>query len=96
VEKALAELTDLGNPGAINHPLMIRSIENKLPDQVKREWVIFKAKPENGVTPVNHFNALLKFLKEQEEILESLEQLKITETSEKMEKPQNRFERKYA
>lgn len=32
VEKALSDLTELGNTSAIKNPLVIRSIESKLPD----------------------------------------------------------------
>ncbi|XP_058641724.1 uncharacterized protein LOC131546270 [Onychostoma macrolepis] len=41
VEKALADLTELGNSGAINNPLVIKTIESKLPDFIKRDcfWV---------------------------------------------------------
>lgn len=89
VEKALADLVDLGNTGAIKNPLMIKSIESKLPDFVKRDWLIFMFDPSNGVEEDNHFDALLKFLKRQEEILEKLEQLRVTD------RPENKFE-KYA
>lgn len=36
VEKALADLTELGNSGTIRNPLVIKSIESKLPDFIKR------------------------------------------------------------
>ena len=39
---------------------------------------------------------LLKFLKKQEEILERLEQLRIVEKMEKSDRPENKYERKYA
>lgn len=94
VEKALADLTDLGNTGAIKNPLMIKSIESKLPDFVKRDWLIFMVDPINGVMADNHFDALLKFLKKQEEILEKLEQLRIADTFEKPCKPERKFEKK--
>ncbi len=32
VEKALVDLTDLGDSGAIKNPLVVRSIESKLPE----------------------------------------------------------------
>ncbi|GAA6097417.1 uncharacterized protein LOC108181458 [Tachysurus ichikawai] len=83
VEKALADLTDLGNVGAIKNPLVIKSIESKLPDFGKRDWLVYMTDPANGITPENHFDALLKFLKKQEEILERLEQLKISERPER-------------
>ncbi|KAL1254331.1 hypothetical protein QQF64_016560 [Cirrhinus molitorella] len=92
IEKALDDLTELGNMGAINNPLVIKSIESKLPDNMKRDWLVFMVNPANGVTPDNHFDNLLKFLKTQEEILEKLEQLGVSEKSEK----KLFIERKYA
>lgn len=41
VEEALADLTELGNSGAIKNPLVIKSIESKLPDCIKRDWLVF-------------------------------------------------------
>lgn len=93
MEKALADLTELGNTGAIKNPLAIKSIESKLPDTVKKDWFVFIVNPSNGVTPDNHFDSLLEFLKTQEEIMEKLEHLGVTE---KPEKPERKFERKYA
>ncbi|XP_047198148.1 uncharacterized protein LOC118119242 [Hippoglossus stenolepis] len=71
VEKTLADLTELGNSGAIKNPLVIKSIESKLPDFIKRDWIKFMVNPANDVTSDNHFDMLLKFLKNQEEILEA-------------------------
>ncbi|KAL1249502.1 hypothetical protein QQF64_020507 [Cirrhinus molitorella] len=93
VEKALADLTDLGNVGAIKNPLVIKSIESKLPEFVKRDWLVYMTDPANGITPENHFDALLKFLKKEEEILERLEQLKISERAEKPERRNYAFTR---
>ncbi|GAA6075586.1 uncharacterized protein LOC115149571 [Tachysurus ichikawai] len=93
IEKALDDLTELENTGAINNPLVIKSIESKLPDSIKRDWLVFMVNPRNNVTSDNHFENLLKFLKTQEEILEKLEQLGVSE------KPKNKYacmERKYA
>lgn len=72
---------------------MIKSIESKLPDNMKRDWLTFMVNPRNGVTPDNHFDSLLTFLKTQEEILEKLDQLGVSEKSEK--KP-NYLESKHA
>lgn len=83
IEKPLDDLTELGNTGAINNPLVIKSIESKLPDNMNRDWLVFMVNPANGVTPDNHFDNLLKFLKTQEEILEKLEQLGVSEKPEK-------------
>ena len=63
VEKALADLTELGNSGAIKNPLVIKSIESKLPDFIKRDWIKFMVNPANDVTSDNHFDILLKFQK---------------------------------
>ncbi|XP_036068500.1 uncharacterized protein LOC112152419 [Oryzias melastigma] len=82
VEKALADLTELGNSGALKNPLVIKSLESKLPDAVKKDWLVFMVNPANNVTPDNHFDSLLKFLKTQEDIFERLEQLGVSENSE--------------
>ena len=96
VEKALADLTELGNSGAIKNPLVIKSIESKLPDYVKRDWLMFMVDPKNNVTSGNHFDMLLKFLQNQEEIFERLEQLRIGERMERSDRPEKKYERKYA
>lgn len=83
VEKALNDLIKLESTVAIKNPLEIRSIESKLPDNVKRDWFTFMVNPSNKVTPDNRFNSLLTFLKTQEEILERLDQLAVCERSEK-------------
>ena len=93
VEKALNDLTELGNTGAIKNPLVVRSIESKLPDSMKKDWLVFMVNPENAITPDNHFDSLLKFLKTQEEILEKLEQLGV---GEKPDKKVDYTEKKYA
>lgn len=93
VEKALADLTELGNTGAIKNPLVIKSIESKLPDAVKKDWLVYMVNPDNRVTLDNHFDSLLKFLKTQEKILERLEQLGV---GEKMDKLERRYERRHA
>nr|XP_020441517.1 uncharacterized protein LOC109951383 [Monopterus albus] len=38
MEKALTDLTDLENIGGIKNPLVIKSIECKLPESVKKDW----------------------------------------------------------
>ncbi|XP_073797048.1 uncharacterized protein [Danio rerio] len=93
VEKALADLTDLGNVGAMKNPLVIKSIESKLPELLKREWLVYMTDPANNITPDKHFDELLQFLQKQEEVLERLEQLRI---SERVEKPERKFEKNYA
>ncbi len=89
-------MTDLGNTGAIKNPLVIKSIESKLPEFVKRDWLNFMTDPNNGVIPENHFDLLLKFLKKQEDVLEKLEQLRITDKVERPDKSENRFEGRHA
>lgn len=69
---------------------MIKSIESKLPDNMKRDWLTLMVNPRNGVTPDNHFDSLLTFLKTQEEILEKLG------VSEKSEKKPTCLEKKHA
>ena len=96
VEKALSDLTELGNSGAINNPLVIKSIESKLPDFVKRDWLTFMVDSKNNISAENHFTELLKFLNNQEEILERLEQLKPIERMDKPDHQEKRFERKHA
>lgn len=93
IEKALADLSDLGQTHAIKNPLVTKSIESKLPHYVKKDWLVFMVDPSNNVTQENHFDSLLKFLKTQEEIMEKLEQL---EASERTEKPERRSEKKYS
>lgn len=93
VEKALNDLIDLESTGAIKNPLVTRSIESKLPDNLKRDWLTFMVNPSNGITPDNRFDSLLTFLKTQEDILEKLDQLGVSERSEK--KP-TYLEKKYA
>lgn len=50
--------------------------------------------PDNGVTTENHFDLLLK-LRKQEDILEKLEQLRITYKVERLDKSENRFEKRH-
>lgn len=93
IEKALDDLTELGNTGAINNPLVVKSKGSKLPDNMKRDWLVFMVNPANGVTLDNPFDNFLNFLKTQEEILKKLEQLGV---SEKPEKKHLYMEKKYA
>ncbi len=93
VEKALVDLTDLGDTGAIKNPLVVRSIESKLPEFMKRDWLVLLMAFDSDVTSENHFDKLLEFLKKEEGILERLEQLKVTE---KVERQERRSERNHA
>jgi len=45
VEKALADLTELGDTGAMKNLLVTKSIESKLPDTVKKDWLVFIVNP---------------------------------------------------
>ena len=56
MERALADLTELGNSGAMKNPLVIKSIESKLPDFILRDWLKFMVDPANYVTSDNHFD----------------------------------------
>lgn len=40
VEKVLQDLSDLGETGAIKNPLVTKSIESKLPEHLKKEWLV--------------------------------------------------------
>ncbi|KAK7898939.1 hypothetical protein WMY93_019792 [Mugilogobius chulae] len=49
VEKALHDLHDLGDVGAIKNPLITKSIESKLPDSLKKDWLVFAANEVNAM-----------------------------------------------
>ncbi|KAL3973670.1 mitochondrial-processing peptidase subunit beta [Sarotherodon galilaeus] len=83
VEKALQDLVDLGDTGAIKNPLVTKSIESKLPETLKKEWLIYVADSRNTVTPEKRFDSLLEFLKEQETIYEQLDHLREEEPSKR-------------
>lgn len=83
MEKALKDLSDLGDTGAIKNPLMTKSIETKHPETLKKEWLVYVADKRNAVAPEKRFDSLLSFLKEQESIYEQLEQLRDEEPSRK-------------
>ncbi len=76
VEKALHDLSDLGDIDAIKNPLVTKSIESKLPDALKKEWVLYVAEKSTAVVPDKRFDSLLAFLKSQESIYEQLDQLR--------------------
>lgn len=93
VEKALGDLSDLGNTGAIKNPLVTKSIEGKLPESLKKEWLIHVSDQQSAFTPDNRFDFLLTFLKKQESIYEQLEQLRIEEPNKKEVKTEPRWAR---
>ncbi|XP_027138459.1 uncharacterized protein LOC113746562 [Larimichthys crocea] len=75
VERAALDLTDLGCVDALQNQLVIRSLESKLPDVMKREWLMYVSNPSNHVHPGNRFDRLLLFLEDQKTLLVRLEQL---------------------
>lgn len=95
VERALMDLTDLGEVGAMKNPLVLKAIESKLPDRVQEGWITFVTEPENQITPDKQFDALLLFLKRQEVILERMARVRgSTETSERAPEKPVRWEKK--
>lgn len=50
IEKALSDLSDLDEVGAIKSLLVIKSIESKLPDVLKKEWLLRAAEKGNALT----------------------------------------------
>ncbi len=76
VEKAFHDLSDLGDIDAIKNPLVTKSIESKLPDALKKEWLLYAAEKSTAVVPDKRFDRLLAFLKSQENIYEQLDQLR--------------------
>lgn len=65
VERAVLDLTDLGCEDAVRNQLVIRSLESKLPDVMKRKWLMCVRNPVNDVHPGNRFDRLLMFLEDQ-------------------------------
>ncbi|KAI7792395.1 gag-pol fusion polyprotein [Triplophysa rosa] len=90
VEKALQDLSDLGDTGAIKNPLVTKSIESKLPDALKEEWLLHAAEKSTAVGPDKRFDSLLAFLKSQEDIYEQLDQLKDEDASRREIKTESR------
>ncbi|XP_054611256.1 uncharacterized protein LOC129169152 [Dunckerocampus dactyliophorus] len=76
VEKALYDLSELGNTGALKNPLVTKSLESKLPDGLKKEWLVHVSEGEEASSPEERFDMLLKFLRSQEKIYEQLDQLR--------------------
>ncbi|XP_077457237.1 uncharacterized protein LOC144074602 [Stigmatopora argus] len=95
IEKALNDLIELDYTEAIKNMLVIRSIESKLPGAIMRDWLVFMTNPANGVTPGNHFDNLLRYLKDQEGVLERTEQLTCRKPPRSVE-PRPYESRKYA
>lgn len=75
VERALSNLVILGVEDILKNRLVAHSLERKLPSSLKEKWIKYKAEPLNGFSPHNHFDCLLLFLQQEEDILEELDQL---------------------
>ncbi|XP_038145790.1 uncharacterized protein LOC119786474 [Cyprinodon tularosa] len=88
IEKALDDLNDLGDSGALKNPLVTKSIESKLPDGLKKEWLLYAA--ERSTKSEKRFEDLLDFLKSQESIYEQLDQLKNEDPVRKESRPEQR------
>lgn len=73
VEKALYDLSGLGNTGALKNPLVTKSLESKLPEGLKKEWLVHVSEGEEATSPEDRFDMLLKFLRSQEKIYEQLD-----------------------
>lgn len=76
IEKALQDLRELENVGALKNPLVTKSLESKLPESLKKEWLVYFSEREGVELPEDRFDELLKFLRKQEKIYEQLEQLR--------------------
>lgn len=62
VEEALEDLSDLGYTGTLKNPLVTKSIEIKLPDMLKKEWLL-SAVEKSRADPEKQFDSLLAFPK---------------------------------
>ncbi|XP_056127200.1 uncharacterized protein LOC130104596 [Rhinichthys klamathensis goyatoka] len=90
VEKALVDLNELGRTGAIKNPLVTKTIESKLPDGLKKEWLLHVAGKADEAEEDKRFDYLFKFLQGQEAIYEKLDQLREEEPKPKPEPRQAR------
>lgn len=86
-------MSDLGNTGAIKNPLMTKSIEGKLPESLKKEWLVHVSDQQSSITPDNRFDNLLAFLKKQGNIYEQLEQLRDEEPNRRESRTEPRWAR---
>lgn len=76
IEKALHDLEDLGDAAAMKNPLVTKSLESKLPEGLKKDWLVYAAAGKKETEPKDRFEKLLAFLRSQEQIYEPLEQLR--------------------
>lgn len=65
LEKALSDLNELGNADAIKNPLVTKSIESKLPETLKKDWLTHDAVGEDTTSHQNYFDKLMVFLRSQ-------------------------------
>lgn len=63
MEKVLVDFIELGNFGVIKNLLVIRFIESKLFDFIKRDWLMFMVEFRNNVILDNYFDMFWKFFK---------------------------------
>ncbi len=75
MERAALDLTDLGCTDAMQNQLVIQSLKSKLPDVMKREWLMYVRSSNNNVHPGNRFDKLLLFHEDQKSLPVRLEQL---------------------
>ena len=93
VKKALHDLNELDQVGAIKNPLVTKSIESKLPEMLKKDWLTYAADQNNAVNQYNRFDKLLEYLESQEAIYEQLDQLRDTEPLKEKTKLQTKYAR---
>lgn len=77
----------------MKNPLVTKSIEGKLPETLKKEWLVYVSDQQSSVTPDNRFDNLLAFLKKQESIYEQLEQLRDEEPNKRELRTEPRWAR---
>ncbi|KAL4005116.1 hypothetical protein ACER0C_004829 [Sarotherodon galilaeus] len=94
VEKALYDLNELDRANAIKNLLVIKSIESKLPESLKKDWLTHAADPKNAVTHQNRFDKLLTYIyiPMWYSIYEQLDQLRDIDPA----KERTKFQIKYA
>ncbi|KAL3991581.1 G protein-coupled receptor kinase [Sarotherodon galilaeus] len=92
VATSLYDLNELDKANAIKNLLVIKSIESKLPESLKKDWLTHAADPKNAVTHQNRFGKLLAYLQSQESIYEQLDQLRDVDPA----KERTKFPIKYA
>lgn len=80
VERALHDLRELRDTGAVRSPLVTKSIESKLPESLKKEWLTYTTE-RSTAEPRERFDMLFMFLKSQEELYEQLELMRDDEPS---------------